>query len=159
MKKKLVSVAAAADTAKKLRHQGKRVVFTNGCFDLLHSGHVLYLESAKKLGDFLIVGLNSDDSVQRLTGRYRPLIPFQERALLLSFLIPVDLIVKFSDDTPLGLIKRLRPDILAKGADYKISEIVGGNEIKEWGGKVRRIRLVKGKSTSALLRKIMESSD
>jgi D-beta-D-heptose 7-phosphate kinase/D-beta-D-heptose 1-phosphate adenosyltransferase len=158
MKKKIASVSAASDIRIKLHRQGKRVVFTNGCFDLIHSGHVLYLDSARKLGDFLIVGLNGDKSVKRLKGPNRPLMPFKERALLLSYLTPVDMVVKFDDDTPLKLINKLRPDILAKGADYKISEIVGAAEVKSWGGQVRRIRLVKGKSTSRLIGKLQETS-
>jgi D-beta-D-heptose 7-phosphate kinase / D-beta-D-heptose 1-phosphate adenosyltransferase len=157
MKNKVASAARAADIRNRLRRQGKKVVFTNGCFDLIHSGHALYLESARKLGDFLIVGLNGDDSVRRLKGSGRPLMPYKERALLLSFLSPVDLVVRFDEDTPLRLIERLRPDVLAKGADYKHSEIVGAAEVRKWGGRVRRIRLVKGKSTSGLIRRILET--
>jgi len=158
MKKKLVPEAAAVEIRNKLRRQGKRVVFTNGCFDLIHSGHAQYLDAARRLGDFLIVGLNGDQSVERLKGPGRPLMPFKERALLLSYLTPVDLVVKFADDTPLRLIKELRPDVLAKGADYKIAEIVGAQEVQSWGGKVRRIKLVKGKSSSKLIRKILETT-
>ncbi len=158
MRNKVVSAARAADIRSKLRRQRKKVVFTNGCFDIIHSGHALYLEAARKLGDFLIVGLNGDESVRRLKGPGRPLVPFKERALLLSFLSPVDLVVRFDEDTPLRLIEKLSPDVLAKGADYKLSEIVGAAEVRKWGGRVCRIRLVKGKSTSGLIRRIMETS-
>src|SRR4030067_1677507 len=112
MKKNLVSEAAAAEIRDKLRRAGRRVVFTNGCFDLIHSGHARSLDAARKLGDFLIVGLNGDRSVERLKGFGRPLMTFKERALLLSYLTPVDLVVKFDDDTPLRLIKKLRTAVL-----------------------------------------------
>jgi D-beta-D-heptose 7-phosphate kinase/D-beta-D-heptose 1-phosphate adenosyltransferase len=151
MKNKVVSQTKAADIIIRLHRRGKKVVFTNGCFDLIHSGHAIYLDAAKKLGDFLVVGLNSDESVRRLKGNNRPILSFRERALLLSYLNPVDLVVGFSDDTPLRLIIKLRPDTLAKGADYRTSEIVGAKEVRGWGGKVKRIRLVKGKSTSVII--------
>ena len=151
---KLYSKSRARARRLKLGARGKKVVFTNGCFDLIHSGHAIYLDKARQMGDFLVVGLNSDKSVRRLKGPGRPIMNFKERAILLSYLSPVDMVVGFDDDTPLDLIKYLRPDILAKGADYKISEIVGATEVKRWGGKVRRISLVKGKSSSNLIKKI-----
>ncbi len=156
MTRKIVSLKKAMEIRKRLRGQGKKVVFTNGCFDLIHAGHASYLNSARKLGDFLIVGLNSDASVRRLKGPNRPIMPFKERATLLSFLIPVDLVVGFGEDTPIKLINSLQPDCLAKGADYKESEIVGAREVKSWGGKVRRIKLIKGKSSSKLIGKLIE---
>jgi rfaE bifunctional protein nucleotidyltransferase chain/domain len=150
-KAKLVSASKAADIIKKLRRGGKKVVFTNGCFDIIHAGHARYLDKAKSLGDFLVIGLNSDKSVSRLKGKNRPIMPFKDRALLLSYLAPVDLIVGFGDDTPARLISLLHPDILAKGADYKLNEIVGAKEVKSWGGAVRRIPLTKGKSSSLII--------
>jgi len=154
MKSKIVSLKAAVEIRRKLKRQGKKVVFTNGCFDIIHAGHAIYLDAAAKLGDFLIVGLNSDLSVKRLKGKNRPLILFRERALLLSYLTPVDLVVGFSDDTPYKLIKSLKPDILVKGADYKPSEIVGADIVDEAGGKVVTVPLVKGKSTSNIIKKL-----
>ena len=151
MKSKIVTFKEALRIREKLRRQKKKVVFTNGCFDILHAGHAVYLDRAKRHGDFLIVGLNRDNSVRRLKGKNRPVIGFAERALLLSYLTPVDMIVGFADDTPLKLIKNLKPDILAKGADYKISEIVGADEVLENGGEVVRIPMVRGKSSSEIL--------
>ncbi len=151
MNSKIVTQAKAASIRERLKRQGKKVVFTNGCFDLIHAGHAIYLDAARRLGDFLVVGLNLDLSVQRLKGKGRPILKFRERALLLSYLIPVDLVVGFGDDTPIRLIKRIRPDILVKGADYKISEIVGAREVRSWGGKVKTIPLTRGKSTSRII--------
>ena len=155
MKSKLVSQTEAAAICRRLQRKGMKVVFTNGCFDIIHAGHAIYLDRARRLGDFLVVGLNSDASVKRLKGKGRPISPFSDRAVLLSYLAPVDLVTGFSDDTPLRLIKLLKPDILAKGADYSMSGIVGAKEVKGWGGKVKRISLVKGKSTSGLLKRIL----
>ncbi|MEE9553255.1 MAG: D-glycero-beta-D-manno-heptose 1-phosphate adenylyltransferase [candidate division Zixibacteria bacterium] len=154
MKSKIVSQKEAARIREKLRRQKKKVVFTNGCFDLIHAGHALYLDKAKGKGDFLIVGLNRDNSVRRLKGKNRPVMCFKERALLLSYLTPVNLVVGFGNDTPLNLIELLKPDILAKGADYKISEIVGAKIVRQNGGKVVRIPLVRGKSTSSVLKRL-----
>jgi rfaE bifunctional protein nucleotidyltransferase chain/domain len=154
MKSKIVSQKKAVSIRAKLKKNNKIVVFANGCFDIIHSGHAVYLDRARRLGDFLIIGLNTDKSVNRLKGRNRPIMSFRERALLLAYLAPVDLVVGFGDDTPLNLIKKLEPDILAKGADYRISEIVGASEVKSQGGKVFRIPLVKGRSTSAILNNI-----
>jgi rfaE bifunctional protein nucleotidyltransferase chain/domain len=159
MKSKLVSASKAADIVTELQKHHKKVVFTNGCFDIIHAGHVRFLDKAKRFGDFLIIGLNRDDSVHRLKGKGRPVMPFGERALLLSFLTPVDLVVGFGEDTPSRLINRLRPDILVKGADYKVREIVGASEIKAWGGSVKRIALVKGKSSSGIISRLHDTSD
>jgi len=154
MRSKIVTQAAALKIREKLRLTNKRVVFTNGCFDIIHSGHALYLDAARNLGDYLIVGLNRDSSVRHLKGKNRPVIGFNERALLLSYLVPVDLVVGFGDNTPLRLIKLLKPDILVKGADYKISEIVGADIIEELGGKIMTIPLIRGKSTSSIIKKL-----
>ncbi len=155
MNSKIVTQAKAAGIRERLKRQGKKVVFTNGCFDLIHAGHAVYLDAARSLGDFLVVGLNLDSSVQRLKGKGRPILKFRERALLLSYLIPVDLVVGFGDDTPIRLIKRIRPDILVKGADYKVSEIVGSREVRSWGGEVKTIPLTRGKSTSRIIANLL----
>lgn len=151
---KICSANHAAEIIKGWQKKGKKVVFTNGCFDIIHTGHVRYLSQAKRLGDYLVIGLNSDDSIRRLKGPGRPIMNYADRSYLLAHLTPVDLVVRFSDDTPLSLIKKLRPNILAKGADYAIDQIVGAAEVKSWGGQIRRIRLVKGKSTSGILERI-----
>jgi D-beta-D-heptose 7-phosphate kinase/D-beta-D-heptose 1-phosphate adenosyltransferase len=131
------------------------VVFTNGVFDLLHVGHVSLLESARAEGDALIVGVNSDASVRRLgKGAERPLVPLAERARVLAALACVDCVVAFEEDTPRELIGVLRPDVLVKGADYALEAIVGATEVAGWGGRVVRISLVEGKSTSDLLRRL-----
>ena len=134
--------------------EGGRVVFTNGVFDLLHVGHVALLEAARKEGASLIVGVNSDDSVRRLhKGPDRPLVPQDARARVLAALAVVDCVVIFDQDTPLELIRHLRPDVLVKGADYERAAIVGADEVEGWGGKVVRVPLVPGHSTTDLARR------
>jgi len=131
------------------------VAFTNGVFDLLHGGHVALLEAARAAGDALVVGVNSDASVRRLgKGPDRPLVAEGERARLLAALAAVDCVVLFNDDTPLALIERLHPDVLVKGADYAPEAIVGAAEVEGWGGRVVRVPLVEGKSTTDLVRKL-----
>lgn len=131
------------------------MVFTNGVFDLLHAGHVALLEAARAAGDALVVGVNSDASVRRLgKGADRPLIAEAERARLLAALAAVDCVVLFDEDTPLALIERLHPDVLVKGADYAPGAIVGAKEVEGWGGRVVRVPLVEGKSTTDLVRKL-----
>jgi rfaE bifunctional protein nucleotidyltransferase chain/domain len=132
------------------RARGK-VVFTNGCFDLLHKGHVSYLERARKLGALLVVAVNDDASVRRLKGAGRPVNPLADRLEVIAALEAVDFVTWFAEDTPRELICRLRPDVLAKGEDYRIDQIVGAREVKSWGGQVKRISLVKGRSTSSIL--------
>lgn len=139
-------------TAAKLH--GKKVVFTNGCFDLLHIGHVEYLRKAKTLGDLLVIGLNSDQSVKRLKGETRPIVPQQERAAILAALDIIDYITVFDEDTPYALIAALKPDVLVKGADYTPDQIVGRDLVESNGGELRLIEFVNGKSTSALINKI-----
>ena len=130
-------------------------MFTNGVFDLLHAGHVGLLEAARTEGVALVVGVNTDASVRRLgKGSDRPLVPEAERARLLAALTAVDCVVLFDDDTPLALIDRLRPDVLVKGADYAREAIVGAAEVEGWGGRVVRVPLVAGKSTTDLVRKL-----
>jgi D-beta-D-heptose 7-phosphate kinase/D-beta-D-heptose 1-phosphate adenosyltransferase len=130
-------------------------VFTNGVFDLLHAGHIALLEAARAAGDALVVGVNTDASVRRLgKGPDRPLVAEGERARLLAALAAVDCVVLFDEDTPLALIERLRPDVLVKGADYAREAIVGAAEVEGWGGRVVRVPLVEGKSTTELVRKL-----
>lgn len=130
---------------------GSRVVFTNGVFDLLHPGHVAYLEEARSLGQRLVVGLNADESVRRLKGKTRPVQAQDDRALVLAALRSVDLVVIFAEDTPFDLINTLRPDVLVKGGDYTLETIVGAKEVQSWGGEVQVLQFVPGKSTSALI--------
>lgn len=135
---------------KKLRKAEKKIVFTNGCFDILHAGHIKLLQKAKSFGDVLIVGLNSDSSVRRIKAAGRPVIPEKERAEILSALNMVDFVVKFSDLTPYKLIKKIKPDVLVKGADWKSGKIVGS----EFSKQVRRIAIVKGRSTTKTIKKL-----
>ncbi|MEW6413110.1 MAG: D-glycero-beta-D-manno-heptose 1-phosphate adenylyltransferase [Candidatus Zixiibacteriota bacterium] len=136
---------------RQLKRAGKRVVFTNGVFDIIHRGHVEYLAKAKSFGDVLIVGLNSDASVRRLKGKNRPVQPQKDRAIILLALKPVDFVVFFGEDRPDKLIESVRPDVLVKGADYRIEEIAGAKFVKSYGGKVKRVTLTRGRSTSGLL--------
>ncbi len=136
------------------RAAGARIVFTNGCFDLLHPGHVRYLAAARALGDVLVVGLNDDASVRRLKGAGRPILSAAERAQVLAGLAAVDHLVVFADDTPRALIAAVAPDVLVKGADWAEEEIVGRDEVLARGGRVARIPLVPGISTSEILRRI-----
>jgi D-beta-D-heptose 7-phosphate kinase/D-beta-D-heptose 1-phosphate adenosyltransferase len=152
---KVVSRGAAARWVKRLQAQGQKVVFTNGCFDLLHLGHVRYLEEARSLGDALIVGVNTDASVQRLNkDPDRPINSQNDRAELLAALACVDRVVLFGEDTPKELITALQPDILVKGGDYRLEEIVGRNVVWAKGGEVKVIPLVSGYSTTGLLARI-----
>ncbi len=133
------------------RSLGEKVVFTNGCFDLLHVGHVRYLNAARDLGDHLVVGLNSDSSVRRLKGPGRPVTPESERAEILCALTAVDAVVLFEEDTPLGLIEAVEPDVLVKGGDWALEAIVGREVVEGRGGRVVTIPVVAGRSTSALI--------
>lgn len=135
-------------------HRDKKIVFTNGCFDILHVGHIRYLQEAAKLGDILIIGLNSDSSVQRLKGSERPINSEMERAEMLGALSFVDYVVLFNEDTPLELITRIKPDILVKGGDYAPDEVVGKKEVEERGGKLVLIPFVEGKSTTNIIKRI-----
>lgn len=136
------------------RADGARVVLTNGCFDLLHPGHVALLEAARREGERLVVAINSDASVARLKGAGRPLVPAAERAETLLSLESVDRVVVYEDDTPLAVVRELRPDVLVKGADWAADEIVGRAEVEAAGGRVVRVALVAGRSTSALVARI-----
>ena len=134
----------------------KKVVFTNGCFDILHKGHVTYLQKAKKLGDILVVGINSDASVRRLKGSNRPVNNEKDRAFVLASLSCVDRVILFTEDTPEKLIRKIRPDVLVKGGDWKKENVVGAPFVESYGGKVWLIPFVKGFSTTGLLAKIQK---
>jgi D-glycero-beta-D-manno-heptose 1-phosphate adenylyltransferase len=134
----------------------KKIVFTNGCFDILHAGHADYLNKAKSLGDILVVGINSDASVRRIKGEKRPILPQQMRAYLLDNLKPVDYVVIFEEDTPLELIKAIKPDVLVKGADWDLERIVGADFVLSYGGRVERIAFSFDISTSKVIERILE---
>lgn len=150
-REKILSPEVARELSLRLKAEGCEVVFTNGCFDLLHPGHVACLAAARRLGHFLFVGLNSDDSVRRLKGTERPVQSEQSRAQVLSALACVDFVVVFSEDTPLELIGMIQPDVLVKGGDYTLGQIVGGDEVKTWGGRVETIPLVPDQSTTQII--------
>lgn len=139
-----------------LRERGKKIVFTNGCFDLLHAGHVKYLQKARSLGDCLVLGLNSDASVRRLKGEKRPLIGEEERAHILAALDCIDYVTLFDEDTPLELIRALKPDILAKGGDYTADAVVGKDVVEAYGGRVELVSFVDGKSTTNIIERVLE---
>ncbi len=142
------------DIRKRLREEGKKVVFTNGCFDIIHKGHIHLLKRAKKLGDVLIVGLNSDSSIRRIKGKGRPIFSEKDRAFVLSSVDAVDYIVIFDEDTPLKLIKAIEPDVLVKGSDWKKNSIVGREIVESLGGRVVRIPVLKGFSTTSIIKKL-----
>jgi rfaE bifunctional protein nucleotidyltransferase chain/domain len=150
---KIKSPKNLAKTLSALRSKGKKIVFTNGCFDILHVGHVECLFKARRLGDVLVVGLNSDSSVKKIKGEGRPVNKESDRAKVLSSLYFVDYITSFNETTPEGLIKKVRPDILVKGGDWKAEDIVGSSFVRSYGGKIKSIPFVKGYSTTALIAK------
>jgi len=158
VQERFVSVDEAVDIRRNWQERDMQVVFTNGCFDLLHPGHVTYLEQARELGDALIVGLNSDDSIRRLKGEGRPINALQDRAHMLAGLRSVDLVVPFSEDTPIELIRALLPDLLVKGGDYNADEIVGAAEVRNAGGKVIVVPFMAGHSSSNLIEKIRKTA-
>ncbi|MDR2874384.1 MAG: bifunctional D-glycero-beta-D-manno-heptose-7-phosphate kinase/D-glycero-beta-D-manno-heptose 1-phosphate adenylyltransferase HldE [Methylobacillus sp.] len=151
---KVCVLPALLDRVTAWRASGEKIVFTNGCFDLLHAGHVTYLEGARNLGDRLIVGLNTDRSVSALKGPSRPVIHEADRARVMAALESVDAVVLFDEDTPLNLIRAIRPDVLAKGSDYSEDQVVGGDDVKSWGGRIALVELVPGRSTSNIIGKL-----
>lgn len=151
---KICDGAQLAELVTRWKANQQKIVFTNGCFDLLHAGHVTYLEAAKKTGDKLILGLNTDRSVSALKGPTRPVIHEQDRARVLAALAAVDAVILFDEDTPLQLIDAIRPDVIVKGDDYTEEQVVGGTEVKSWGGSVKLIPLVQGRSTSNIIKKL-----
>jgi D-beta-D-heptose 7-phosphate kinase/D-beta-D-heptose 1-phosphate adenosyltransferase len=150
------SMASVKGKIRQIQASGKRVVFTNGCFDILHAGHVSFLRRARALGDVLVVAINSDDSVKRLKGPSRPIFNENERAELLAAMEMVDLVTVFDEDTPLAAILKLRPDVLVKGADWSLDDIVGRSEVEGWGGRVEALPLITGQSTSGIVERVLE---
>lgn len=136
---------------KELKKQGKKIVFTNGCFDIIHSGHIKLLKKCRELGDVVVVGINSDESVRRLKGNQRPINKLKDRIYVISSIRYVDYVIPFSQDTPYELIKSIKPDILVKGGDYKKKDVVG----REFAGKVVIVNLLKGRSTTNIIEKIL----
>jgi rfaE bifunctional protein nucleotidyltransferase chain/domain len=145
---------SVAEEARRLQASGKRIVFTNGCFDVLHPGHLDLLTRARSLGDALVVAINGDDSVKRLKGPMRPVFPENERGEILSAMEVVDFVCVFNEDTPLETILKIRPDILVKGADWA-DNIVGSTEVESWGGKVVALPLVPGQSTTGVIERVL----
>ena len=153
--RKLLSKIKSPDSLKRLlaktQRRKKRVVFTNGCFDILHKGHVTYLQNARAQGDLLVVAVNGDDSVTRLKGPERPINPLADRLEVMAALECVDYVTWFDDDTPLEAVLKIKPDILVKGGYWKAEQIVGGKEVLGWGGKVRSLNFVQGRSTTQII--------
>jgi len=138
-----------------LKKRRKKIAFTNGCFDILHYGHVKYLEDAKKHCDILVIAVNSDSSVRKLKGKKRPLFKLSDRTKVLAALESVDYVTSFSEGTPAEIIAYLKPDIVIKGADYKVKDIVGNKIVKEYGGSVKRIKFIKGYSVTSIVKRIV----
>jgi D-beta-D-heptose 7-phosphate kinase/D-beta-D-heptose 1-phosphate adenosyltransferase len=151
---KIFSREVLKEKIDALRREGKKIAFTNGCFDILHVGHVRYLREAKKTADVLVLALNSDSSVRGIKGEKRPIVGQQERAEIMAALECVDFVTIFSELTPLELIKFLQPDVLIKGGDWSEEKVVGRDEVKKWGGRVAIIPEVEGKSTTNIVEKI-----
>lgn len=153
---KITGIASAKKLVEDWKNEGKKVVFTNGVFDLLHIGHITYLSKAAELGDKLIIGLNADSSVKRIKGESRPINDQNSRAALLAAFFFVDAVVIFEEDTPLNLISTLLPDVLIKGADYSIENIVGAKEVLANGGEVKTITFVDGYSSTSIINRIKD---
>ena len=143
-------------TVERLKREGKKVVFTNGCFDILHAGHTRYLREARKLGDTLILALNSDSSVRSLKGPMRPIVPEAERAEVVGALDSVDYVTVFDELTPLELIEFLRPDVIVKGGDWSEKDIVGAETVRKWGGRVAIMPQIEGASTTNIIDKVLQ---
>jgi len=157
MRKKIQPLSKLVKIREELRRQGKKVVFTNGCFDLLHSGHIHLFREAKKLGDVLLVAVNDDASVEKIKGAFRPVFPLEERLEVLEAIGDVDYLTFFSEETPQEIIASLLPDVLVKGGDWSPEEVVGRSEVEEAGGEVVVIPYLKGYSSSAIIEKILDS--
>jgi len=154
--KKILDRDALSHEVSRRRASGQKMVFTNGCFDMLHVGHVRYLAAAKQQGEYLVVALNSDESIARLKGPGRPILPADQRARLIAGCVAVDLVTVFEEDTPIPLLRLLRPEILIKGADYGVDGVVGREVVWEYGGEVRTLELTEGASSSNLIERILE---
>jgi rfaE bifunctional protein nucleotidyltransferase chain/domain len=155
--KQLLSLDEAKEVVEQTQQQGKTVVFTNGCFDILHAGHVQYLAKAKALGDVLVVAINSDASVRRIKGEKRPINHQDDRAYILKNLKSVDAVLLFEDETPLHVIETLLPDVLVKGDDWAIEKIVGKDVVEAHGGAVQTISFLDGRSTSGTIEKVVKA--
>lgn len=153
---KILDLKEIKKIRNELKKKGKLLVFTNGCFDLIHRGHIEYLKKAKSFGDRLVVGVNSDSSVSRIKGKSRPIINLEDRLFILSHLDCIDYLISFEDDTPARVIKEIVPDVLVKGGDYKDKDIVGGDVVKKNGGTVTTVPFIEGKSSSELIEKIVK---
>ena len=149
------SLDRALDSVEGVRKNSKKIVFTNGCFDILHVGHLRYLQDAKNLADYLVIGLNSDSSVKSLKGEQRPIVNELERAEMLLGLKAVDEVVIFSEQTPIKLIKAIKPDFLCKGGDWAIEQIVGADFVQSYNGKVLSLPFIEGKSTTGIIERIL----
>ncbi len=156
MHRKCFNVETATQWVRARQASGKQVVFTNGCFDLLHRGHLAYLEEAKTLGDMLIIGVNSDASVRRLKGNKRPIMPQEDRLIMLASLEMVDAVVLFEDDTPIPLLRELRPDIHVKGGDYVPESLPEYSVVIGYGGQVKILSFIEGCSSSGIISRIVE---
>jgi len=154
MKNKLRTWDEITTIVQDLKSHSKKIVFTNGCFDVLHAGHVKYLSEASDLGDVLILGLNSDTSVKRLKGNERPINSEEDRAIVLSALIPISYIVLFKEDTPYKLINHIKPDILVKGGDWKPEDIVGSDIVRSYNGEIKSLSYINGKSSTDIIDKM-----
>jgi D-beta-D-heptose 7-phosphate kinase/D-beta-D-heptose 1-phosphate adenosyltransferase len=141
---------------ERLKEEGKRIIFTNGCFDILHAGHTRYLREAKKLGDTLVLAVNSDASVRSIKGERRPIVPEAERAEILASLDSVDYVTIFDELTPLALIEFLQPDILVKGGDWAEGDVVGADSVRKWGGRVALMPVLEGASTTNIIEKVLQ---
>ena len=154
LNKKISTILNSNELINRWKRENQKIVFTNGCFDIFHYGHLHILYQSKLLGDKLIVGLNDDASIKSIKGFKRPIHNQKQRSAILSAISFVDLIVLFSEKTPIKLIKTINPNVITKGSDYKVSEVVGGREMINWGGKVTLIPLVKGLSSTHILKKM-----
>ena len=151
----IYNISELSSIIKPFKQAGKRIVFTNGCFDIIHVGHVRYLKEARNLGDMLVVGLNSDESVRAIKGINRPIVPQEERAEVLSSLRYVDFVVVFNEPDPYNIIAALKPDILVKGGDWRIEKIIGRDIVESCGGKVCTIPFIEGASSSRIIENII----
>ncbi len=150
----IYSLTELSEVIKASKLNSEKIVMTNGCFDILHAGHIAYLEEAKSHGDRLLVAVNDDDSVSRLKGPKRPINSLSDRIKVLNGLVSVDWVISFAEDTPVSLINVIKPDVLVKGGDYQLSEIIGGQEVLANGGKVKSLSFKEGFSTSAIIEKL-----
>jgi len=158
MDKKFKNLGDLVKIRNQLKHQGKKVVFTNGCFDLLHSGHIHLFREARKKGDVFIVAVNDDSSTRKIKGASRPIFPLKERIEILGAIEDIDYLASFSEETPQKIIARLLPDVLVKGGDWKPEEVVGKREVEDAGGEVEIIPYLEGRSSSDIVKRIVSSA-